>query len=118
MGLKEIEIRILKQAEKEAEKIKAANEQQIKTLQEENSKKISALKMKLEKEAQHKVNDLKLSLLVPARLEAKKNILEAKQSVLKELYDSIKKEKKLSDPELNQLREKTEIKIGEILFGN
>ncbi|MDD5383158.1 MAG: hypothetical protein PHH60_05850 [Candidatus Margulisbacteria bacterium] len=117
MSLLEIEKKIIAEAEAEAAKVKQEAAERIKHLEITHNQKKEALKTEIEKEILLRTEEVKRSYLVPARLKAKKALLEAKQSILSALYSEIQKERKLSTAEINRLREETEVKVAGLLFG-
>jgi len=117
MSIQEIEKSILKEAKDEASKIIKEAEISIQQLKKVHEQKKAELKAEIMKEAARKAAEVKRSYLVPARLKAKKGLLEEKQKTLGKIYSEIKKEKKLSTAEANKIREETEVKAANILFG-
>ncbi|MBN2058597.1 MAG: hypothetical protein JW782_07360 [Candidatus Saganbacteria bacterium] len=116
MTLKDIEIKILEQARFEADAIKAeARESQAKYVKN-HEERIAEIEQTARKQARAKADAAKRSILVPARLAARQKVLEAKQALLSGLYSEVKKEKKLSEAELNDLREASEVKAAAVLF--
>ena len=117
MSFAEIEKRILAKAEQEAVKTSQETQVEIKKLAKLHAEEMQEVKAQILKEAKAKAEAEKRSILVPARLDARKALLEEKQNIIGKIYAEIKKEKKLSGPETTKLREQTEIKAAEILFG-
>ena len=117
MSIQEIENRIIAEAEAEASKIKREAEAKIQQLESVHAQKKEEVKNELMQEAQRKAEEVKKSYLIPARLKARKALLEEKQKILGEIYSEIKKEKKLSAAEISIIREGTEVKAAHILFG-
>jgi len=117
MTIREIEKRIIEEAESQSAKIQAEAETSIQQLEKVHAKKKETLKNQILQDSKHKAEALSRSYLVPARLTSKKSILEEKQRILDQIYGEIQKEKKLSKAEINKLREDTEIKAAALLFG-
>lgn len=117
MSIQEIEKRIIKEAEAEASKIKKEAEEKIRQLEKVHAQKKEEIRAGLMRKAQRKAEELKKSYLVPARLKARKDLLEEKQRILSNIYNEIKKEKRLSAAEIGKVREESEIKAAHILFG-
>jgi len=117
MSIWEIEKRILEEAAAEAEKAQAECEHTVAQLEKVHAQNKAKIKGKLVHAAEQQVEEAKRAELIPARLQARRLILEEKQKILSGIYKEIKKEKKLSGPELQQLREKSEVAASEILFG-
>lgn len=117
MSIKEIEKKIIGQAETEAAKIKQQVEAEIKQLESVLEQEVAKIKSTSLRLAQQKAESLKLSIIVPARLQAKKDLLVEKQRIITDIYSEVQTEKKLSTAELEQIREKTEVKVGQVLFG-
>ncbi|MCX5751743.1 MAG: hypothetical protein NT099_08810 [Candidatus Saganbacteria bacterium] len=117
MSIKEIENRIVEEAEKEAAGIRSAGEKEIQALLKAYASKKETLRQKTKNDREKRTEEIQRSHLVPARLGAKKELLEAKQKLLGQIYAEIQKEKKLSQAEAHQLREATEVKAVQIMFG-
>ena len=117
MSIQEIEKRIIKEAEAEASKIKKEAEEKIRQLEKVHAQKKEEVRTRLMREAQRKAEEVKKSYLVPARLKARKNLLEEKQRILSNIYNEIKREKRLSAAEIGKVREESEIKAAHVLFG-
>lgn len=117
MSIQEIEKSIIEEAKDEASKIEKEAERSIQQLEKVHEQKKTELKAAILKEAMRKATEVKRSYLVPARLKAKKALLEEKQKILGKIYHEIKKNKKLSAAEISKLREETEVKAGSVLFG-
>ena len=117
MPIQEIENRIIAGAETEASKIKKEAEAKIQQLERMHAQKKEEVKNELMRKAQRKAEEVKKSYLIPARLKARKALLEEKQKILGKIYNEIKKEKKLSAAEISKIREETEVKAAHILFG-
>ncbi|MBU1026656.1 MAG: hypothetical protein KKA31_02885 [Candidatus Margulisbacteria bacterium] len=117
MSIQEIEKRIIAEAEVEAAKIKKETGASIHQLEKAQAARNKDIEAEMNKTTQLKAEEIKRSILVPARLKAKRVMLKAKQDVLSEIYKDIQKAKKLSAAELNKLREDSEVRAAEILFG-
>jgi vacuolar-type H+-ATPase subunit E/Vma4 len=117
MSIWEIEKRILEEAAVEAEKAKSECEHTVLQLEKVHARNKEEIKGELLAAARRKAEEAKRSHLIPARLHARKAILEEKQKILSGIYKEIKKEKKLSVPEIQQIREQTEVKASGVLFG-
>ena len=107
MSLIEIEKRILAEAQVEARKIHEESEHSMKILDAAHYRKIEELRAQILKDAKRRAEEMKTSILVPARLKHKKAVLLEKQKIMNELYRG--------RPE--QVREETEIRAARILFG-
>jgi len=116
MSLQAIENKILEQAQAEAAKIKKDSQTLIKELNQVQAREAAELAKKTRQVTQQKAEEARRAILVPARLSAKKALLEAKQKILGSLYKEIKKDKKLSQADLDKLREHSEVKAATILF--
>lgn len=117
MSIKEIENRIIKEAETGASKINDTSEKNLQQIEKVHSRNKSELAAKIMRDATLKAEETKRSYLVPARLKAKKAILEEKQRILGQIYTDVQREKKLSNPEISKLREESEVLAAKILFG-
>ncbi|MFC1571504.1 hypothetical protein ACFL31_03030 [Candidatus Margulisiibacteriota bacterium] len=117
MSLKEIENRIIREAAEEASRIEAQAEAQAQGMEKSHRAKIEAMKAERQKAARQKAEEAKKSIVVPARLNAKKALLEEKQRILNEIYSGIQKENNLSDAELAKLREASEVTAAKVLYG-
>lgn len=117
MSIQEIEKRITEDAEAEASKIKNEAESDLQRFEKAHAQTKEEAREEIMRESRQKAEDAKRSLLVPARLKARKAILEEKQNILKEIYAEIQKEKDLSAAEMAKIREETEIAAANILFG-
>ncbi|OGC25024.1 hypothetical protein A2291_01755 [candidate division WOR-1 bacterium RIFOXYB2_FULL_42_35] len=117
MSINEIEQKILEQAKAEAKKIEQENSAAIKVLEAAQTQKTAVLKQQAKLAAEQKIAAVKMAVLVPARLKAKKNILEEKQAIITRIYAEMGTEKNLTKPEINRLREETEIAVAQVLFG-
>ncbi|MFH1826100.1 MAG: hypothetical protein ABH823_02260 [bacterium] len=117
MTIQDIEKKIISSAEAEAEKIKAEAQAQVQDLEKIHQATTAELKAERLAAARQKAEGVKRAILVPARLAAKKALLEEKQQIMKTLYAEIKKDKKLSNAELIKLREDSEVKVANILYG-
>lgn len=117
MTLQDLEKTLLDQAQKQADHIlaqaKAEKEKHVLFNQEQRQE----LAQKMLHAAQEEAQKQAQNILVPARLQAKKIILEKKQELLNSLYSEIQNEHKLEGADLEHLREKSEIKAAQILYG-
>ena len=116
MSIQEIEKRIIEEAESQALKIKRECEKKIQELEEINQRETEETKAKILEESLQKAQDVKRAHLVPARLKARKAVLEEKQRFLSDIYNEIQREKKLSAAEIKKIREETEVNASQILF--
>ncbi|MBI4896646.1 MAG: hypothetical protein HY832_03820, partial [Candidatus Aenigmarchaeota archaeon] len=99
------------------QKINASAEQEMQNLKQVHASKVAEIQSRHAAETQNKAEELKRSFLVPARLQAKKALLEEKQNIITKIYAEIQKEHKLSNAETARIREESEVKITQILFG-
>ncbi|MBU0672685.1 MAG: conserved oligomeric Golgi complex subunit 6, partial [Candidatus Margulisbacteria bacterium] len=113
----EIEKKILQDAGAEANKIKQESEQMIRKLNQSQEQKMTELRAAGERETALRVEEAKRAILVPARLNTRKALLEEKQKILGSIYNEIQKEKKLSPAEIARIREETEVEAAQVLFG-
>jgi vacuolar-type H+-ATPase subunit E/Vma4 len=116
MPIQEIEKRILEEAQAKALKINQEADKKIKQIEEAGLRKIEETKAKILDEARNQAEEVKRYHLVPARLKARKEILEEKQKYLSDLYNEIQREKKLSAADINRIRDESEVKASMILF--
>jgi len=107
MGFAEIEKKILDSARAEAQKI--LKEAQVKASKIKAEGKLTAQNSydELIRAAHKKADDIKRSLLTPARLVAKKDLLSVKQEIMDEVFKGIPQ----------KIREEKEIEVAEILYG-
>ncbi|MFH1347795.1 MAG: hypothetical protein ABIH22_03805 [Candidatus Margulisiibacteriota bacterium] len=117
MSILEIEKKILEDAREEAARIKKESQDAIRQLEKTHTKKRAEIKTDSARQNDTRAEDVKRSIVVPARLEARKALLEEKQNIIGKIYNEIKKEKKLSPAEIAKIREETEVKAAKILFG-
>lgn len=117
MPIQEIEARILREAEAEAARLKKENEHALRGLDEAHARKKRAVREEILRQGKLKAEEVKRSHLIPARLLAKRRLLEEKQTILHELYREIGRQKKMSAAEISSVREKSEVKAAKILFG-
>ncbi len=117
MSIQEIEKSIIEEAKDEAFKIEKEAEKSIQQLEKVHQQKKAELEAEISKETMRKAAEVKRSYLVPARLKAKKALLEEKQKIIGKIYHEIKRNKKLSAAEISKIREETEVKAGSVLFG-
>lgn len=116
MGIKEIEEKLLAEAQAKAGEIENASGAELEKLKKSREEQNRGTREKMLDAARMQAESVKRSILVPARIKAKKALLEAKQKILGGIYAEIGKEKYLTPAELEALREKTEIKAAQILF--
>ncbi len=117
MAIQDIENKIIEEANKRAAEIEAENKKEMEKLNKFHQKEKQALQDKILREAERKAQNAQRSILVPARMTASKTILEEKQKIISQVYDQVQKEKKLAKADLEKLRELTEIKAAQILYG-
>ena len=117
MALQDIEQRIIKEAEAEAAKVRQEAGAKQDLEQADFERKAAALRAAKERETRLAVEAAERGQLVPARLEAKKALLEKKQKIISNLYKEVAKSKKLSLPEVSKVREASEVKVAQILYG-
>ncbi len=117
MSITEIEKSILEEARAEASRIKLEAGNDVRQLEKFHAEKKKEVKSTILKEAQRRAEEVKRSYIVPARLKAKKAVLEEKQRILGQVYEEIRKSRKLSEAEIVKLREETEVKAAAVLFG-
>jgi V/A-type H+-transporting ATPase subunit E len=116
MSIHEIEKKILEDAQEEAARINKESQAAIQRLDKTHAEKRVELKSASARQSNNHAEDIKRSIIVPARLEARKALLEAKQKILGKIYAEVKKEKKLSEAELAKIREETEVQAAQVLF--
>ncbi len=116
MSIQDIAKKILEQAQAEADKITKDSQASLAQLNKIQDQKVAELTAKTKRETEQKVAEARRAIMVPARLSAKKAVLEAKQKILGSLYKEIKKDKKLSQADLDKLREQSEVKAAAVLF--
>ncbi|MEA3493378.1 MAG: hypothetical protein U9R38_03205 [Candidatus Margulisiibacteriota bacterium] len=117
MSIKEIEKRIIEEASAEAAALRKEHDENLAQLEKMQARQSAELKAGIIEEAKRKAEEKKRALIVPARLSAKKALLEEKQKILGSIYKEIKKEKEISGAELVKLREDSEVKAAKILYG-
>ena len=117
MSIREIEKRIIEEANAEASSIDEEAQRSRRQLEKVNEQKQKELRQAILEEGQRKADEIKRSHLVPARLKARKAVLEEKQKLLAMIYDEVKKQRKLSGAEIKKVREETEVKAAGLLFG-
>jgi len=117
MSIAEIEKSILEEARAEASRIKLEAKNDVRQLEKFHAEKKEEVKGAILKEAQRRAEEVARSHIVPARLKAKRALLEEKQRILEKIYQEIKKSKKLTDAEIGKLREETEVQTAAKLFG-
>lgn len=116
MSIQEIEKKIIEQAEAEAAGIRDESNGKVEELAKAHSQAVARLKSEIKRQSQRLAEEIKRSQLVPARLAARKALLEEKQKIMGRLYTEIKTAKKLSAAELNKLREESEVAAASTLF--
>ena len=107
MGIKELEKKILGDQNKEAEKIINSATEKADAVIREAEAKAEQLKQEARRESLKSAENLKRSILTPARLNANKKILEAKREILDQILRSCPEEK----------RETKEIEVAKYLYG-
>ena len=107
MGFADIEKKILDSAQAEAQKILKEAQAQAAEILSQGKLNAQNRYDELVKEAHKKADDIKRSLLIPARLEAKKELLSVKQEIMDEVFKGIPQ----------KIREEKEIEVAEILYG-
>jgi len=117
MGIKEIENKLAEEALAKASEIEQESQAELAKLKKFHEEQKQALKAQILNLAQAQAESISRSILVPARIKAKKALLETKQNIISSIYAEIQKEKKLSPADLENLRERTEIKAAQILYG-
>lgn len=117
MSIQEIEKRITEDAEAESSKIIIEAEANLRQLEKIHAQKKEEVRTEIMREARRMAEEAERSLLVPARLKARKAVLEEKQNILRGIYEEIQKEKDLSAAETAKIREESEIPAAKILFG-
>ena len=93
MGLGSLEAKIIEEAEKEARRIKKEAQKQVEELTAKAGQKAELEYSAIIKSAHQKAAALKKSILVPARLEAKKTILSAKHEILDQVFHGLESKK-------------------------
>lgn len=117
MSIQEIEKRIIEEAQSEASHIKKEAEREIEKLEKFHIQEKEEIRTNILQEAKRRAEEIKRSYLIPARMTARKAMLEEKQKILEGIYSEIQKEKKLPAAEIAKVREDTEVKIAKILYG-
>lgn len=117
MSIKEIEKRIIEEANAAAAALKKEGDENLAQLGKVQAEQKAELKAGIIEAARRKAEEVKRALVVPARMAAKNALLEEKQKILGSIYKEIKREKKLSGAELVKLREDSEVKAAKILYG-
>jgi len=107
MGIKEIEEKIISEAEEKAREINKATDQSVAKVLNEALKKASAIKEEFLARGKKLSEEEIRGIVVPARLEAKKRILEEKRKILDSVLSAL--------PEKE--REEKEIEVARILYG-
>jgi len=117
MTIQDIENKITEEANKRIAQIETENKKEMAKLDKFHQEQKQAMQAGILREAEQKAQSLQRSILVPARMKASKAILEEKQKYISQVYDQVQKEKKLTKADLEKLRELTEIKVAQILYG-
>jgi V/A-type H+-transporting ATPase subunit E len=107
MGMTEIKEKILEEARAEADRIRQGAEAEAERITREamaESEKIRALSLT---QARQAAAEEKLARIIPARLEAKRLLLETKQQLLAEVFSGLPPE----------VREAREIEVAKHLYG-
>ncbi|MGB9612770.1 MAG: V-type ATP synthase subunit E family protein [Candidatus Margulisiibacteriota bacterium] len=107
MGLAEIEKRILFEAEAEAHRIKKSAEELAEEIKAKGRLQAEELRQQILGEFQKKAEEEKKAIVIPAKLWAKKRILQEKHHILDEVFAKVPKE----------IREEKEIEVAKILYG-
>jgi len=107
MSFAEIEKRIINEAEAEAEKIRKTAEEEAAEIETKGKEKAEKLRRQILAEAQKKAEEEEKAILVPARLAARKRLLEEKHKILNEVFSRLSPE----------VREKKEIEVAGFLYG-
>ncbi len=94
MGIQDIENRILKEAALEANNITKEAQNKATAIIKQYQAQADEEYNKITKDSHRKAETLKKSILVPARLEAKKALLAAKHKILDEVFKGISPQKK------------------------
>lgn len=107
MGLAEIENKILEEAETEAKKIREQAAEESAQIGNEAKSKAESLRRQIITEAKKKAEEETKAILVPARLAAKKNILQEKHKILGEVFSGLPQ----------NIREEKEIEVANYIYG-
>jgi len=107
MGIKEIEEKIISEAEEKAKAVNRESDQAVAKVIDEALKKASVIKEEALARGRKLAEEEIRGMVVPARLEAKKRILEEKRKILDSVLSSL--------PEKD--REEKEIEVARILYG-
>ena len=89
MTIKNIEDKIIEEAQAEALEIKKRAQAEASEISKQYSDKSKKEYDQLIKQAHKKADALKKSILVPARLDAKKELLKAKHEILDQLFQGV-----------------------------
>ncbi|MFH1684036.1 MAG: hypothetical protein ABIA67_04055 [Candidatus Margulisiibacteriota bacterium] len=116
MSIHEIEKKIVEDALAAAAKTNKESQEAIRRLDKTHAEKKAEIKTASARQSNNHAEDVARSIVVPARLEARKALLEEKQTILGKIYSVVKKEKKLSTAELAKVREETEVQAARVLF--
>jgi vacuolar-type H+-ATPase subunit E/Vma4 len=107
MAIQDLKKYILDEAKKEADEMIRAAESEARKIKEEYKKAVEREKEMILREARSKSEEKKRGIVIPARLKAKKDILEAKHKVLDEVFKGV----------ASEMREKKEIEVIKALYG-
>ncbi|MFA5103911.1 MAG: hypothetical protein WC527_01875 [Candidatus Margulisiibacteriota bacterium] len=107
MGIKEIEEKIISEAEEKALEIKKKCDLVVSKIRDEALTKADAIKVEFLARGKKLAEEEKRSIVIPARLEAKKRVLEEKRRILDSALAAF--------PEKH--REEKEIEVAKILYG-
>lgn len=107
MGIAEIQKQIIEEAEAEAEKIRQKTETEVKIIEEQGHNAASRKKVEVLAQARRMAEERTRSILTPARLTAKKMVLQEKHRLLDEVFKGASEE----------MKEANLIKAAEFLYG-
>lgn len=107
MGIAEIQKQILEEAGAEAEKIRQKTEAEVKIIEEQGRQAAKGKKAEILAQARRLAEEKTRSILTPARLQAKKMVLEEKHRLLDEVFKGAGAE----------VKEANLIKAAEFLYG-
>jgi len=122
MGIEDIEKKILDEAREESSRIRAEGQRKLSGFQKETLARAEALRAQILEEGKLKAEEKKRSILIPARLEAKKAILNQKRKFIDQVFEEVLKEEIVKidyslDAFKRRIKEDLESQITEILFG-
>ena len=107
MGMTEIKEKILEEARAEADRIRILAEAEADRVTREAMAESEKIRSRLLAEAHKTAAEEKLAQIIPARLEAKRLLLEAKQEMLGQVFSGLSTE----------VREANEIEVAKYLYG-